>query len=248
MCIKDILQHKTWWEYSTIRLCFNTWGSSTSVGLLLLPSGGGGPLDFKWGGWLKDFFGFEFLILLGLFCGWKNLASIFGCLDLSRDILDIQTIPRFMMVPTYLRNLWGLEIRHGIFFEVYFWSRDFLGFWYLLPFDHPCSLKSKVPSLVLLSRVFCLIVIFFLCQDVSETDKEEAQAALEENVLKWVLCDIITINIYLWIISIELLRQSVSTFCLQSNLMFILICLSELCNYINLMKSKFVCSLFKMTD
>ena len=53
---------------------------------------------------------------------------------------------------------------------------------------------------------------------------------------------------YLGIISIELLRQSVSTFCLQSYLMFILICLSELCNYINLMKSKFVCSLFKMTD
>ena len=36
---------------------------------------------------------------------------------------------------------------------------------------------------------------FFFCQDVSETEKVEAQAALEENVLKWVLCDIITINI-----------------------------------------------------
>ena len=194
-------------------------------------------LFWVWNFWFWDYF-----------VGGKIWQVFFGWLDLSRDILDIQTIPRFMMVPTYLRNLWGLEIRHGIFFEVYFWSRDFLGFWYLLPFDHPCSLKFKVPSLVLLSRVFCLIVIFFLCQDVSETDKEEAQAALEENVLKWVLCDIITINIYLWIISIELLRQSVSTFCLQSNLMFILICLSELCNYINLMKSKFVCSLFKMTD
>ena len=81
------------------------------------------------------------------------------------------------------------------FFLGLFLVQGFWGFWYLLPFDHPCSLKSKLPSLVLLSQVFCLIVIFFLCQDVSETDKEEAQAALEENVLKWVLCDIITINI-----------------------------------------------------
>ena len=36
---------------------------------------------------------------------------------------------------------------------------------------------------------------FFLGQDVSETEKEEVQAALEENVLKWVLCHIIIIII-----------------------------------------------------
>ena len=90
---------------------------------------------------------------------------------------------------------WKLNM--GFFFRFIFGPGIFGGFdIILLPFNHPCSLKSKVPSLVLLCQVFCLIVIFFfLCQDVSETEKEEAQAALEENVLKWVLCDIIMINI-----------------------------------------------------
>ena len=136
----------------------------------------------------------------------------------------------------------------GFFFEVYFWSRDFWGFWYLLPFDHPCSLKSKVPSLVLLSQVFCLIVIFFPLPGCEWNWEGRITSCIRRECAKvssvWYYYN----KYYLWIISIELLRQSVSTFCLQSNLMFILICLSELCNYINLMKSKFVCSLFKMTD
>ena len=48
---------------------------------------------------------------------------------------------------------------------------------------------------IALSGVLPYCHFFFLCQDVSETEKEEAQAALEENVLKWVLCDIIIIDI-----------------------------------------------------
>ena len=31
------------------------------------------------------------------------------------------------------------------FLGVKFWSRDFLGFWFLPPIDHPCYLKSRVP-------------------------------------------------------------------------------------------------------
>ena len=112
LCMKDILQHKTWCEYSKIRLCFNTWGPSTSVGFLLLPSGGGGggTYGFQVRGMIEGLFLDLKFLILGLFCGWKNLAIFFGWLDLSRDILDIQTMRRFVMVPTYLQNLWGLEI------------------------------------------------------------------------------------------------------------------------------------------
>ena len=210
------------------------------------------------------------------------------------------------MVPTYLQNLWGLEIRHGIFFEVYFWSRDFLGFWYLRPFDHrpirltQCCTQFKSPGV----KILCVLYLhhnvaftfnwygnswnkmfypqrvwigyiglslqfeiqstllgialsgilpychffFFLLPGCEWKWKGRGTSCIRRECAKvgsvWYYYN----KYYLWIISIELLRQSVSTFCLQSNLMFILICLSELCNYISLMKSKFVCSLFKMTD
>ena len=54
---------------------------------------------------------------------------------------------------------YGSEIRHGIFWGINFgpaifggfvWSpRDFLGFWFLPPFDHPCHLKSTSSGLEL---------------------------------------------------------------------------------------------------
>ena len=54
-------------------------------------------------------------------------------------------------------NFYGSEIRHGIFgglnfgpgiFWRFVWDpSDFFGFWFLPPFDHPCHLKSGVPTL-----------------------------------------------------------------------------------------------------
>ena len=54
-------------------------------------------------------------------------------------------------------NFYGSEIRHGISLVLIFVSGiflgfvgspgDFFGFWFLPSFDHPCHLKSEVPSL-----------------------------------------------------------------------------------------------------
>ena len=191
--------------------------------------------------WVWNFWLWDFL-------GGKIWQVFFGWLDLSRDILDIQTIPRFMMVPTYLRNLWGLEIRRGIFLRFIFGPGIFGGFDICSHLIIPAAWNPKYPLCYCSLRCFALLSFFFLLPGCEWNWKGRGTSCIRRECAKvssvWYYYN----KYYLWIISIELLRQSVSTFCLQSNLMFILICLSELCNYINLMKSKFVCSLFKMTD
>ena len=93
---------------------------------------------------------------------------------------QVSSIWRFMVVPMYpcrmvpQINFYGSEIRHGIFwggggglnvspgiFLSFVWSpRDFLGFWFLPPFDHPCHLKSAVPSWAL---ALLRIIVFVQC-------------------------------------------------------------------------------------
>ena len=46
-------------------------------------------------------------------------------------------------------DFWGLNFGPGIFLGFVWNPRDFLGFWFLLPFDHPRHLKSGVPPWVL---------------------------------------------------------------------------------------------------
>ena len=42
---------------------------------------------------------------------------------------------------------WGLHFGPGIFWGRFVWGpRDFFGFWFLPSFDHPCHLKSGVPT------------------------------------------------------------------------------------------------------
>ena len=139
------------------------WGPSTSVGLFLLPSGGGGgTLDFKWRGWSKDFLGFE-IFYSGIFLGGKIWPVFFGWLDLSRDILDIQTIWRFVMVPTYLRNLQGLEIQHGIFVRFIFGPGIFGGFDICSHSIITAVWNPKYPPWYCSLRYFTLLSFFFSC-------------------------------------------------------------------------------------
>ena len=83
----------------------------------------------------------------------------------------------------------------GFFLRFIFGPGIFWGFDICSHSIIPAAWNPKYPPWYCSLRCFALLSFFFLCQDVSETEKEEAQAALEENVLKWVLCDIITINI-----------------------------------------------------
>ena len=105
--------------------------------------------DFEWQGWTNDFGGFE-IYDFGMFGGRKILAGIFqfGQLDLSR-------YRDSYIISDALWNFYGLEVRHWIFWGLYFGARmflgcvwspmDFFGFWFLPPFDHPCHLTSGVP-------------------------------------------------------------------------------------------------------
>ena len=69
-------------------------------------------------------------------------------------IRDVSRVPRLRSTSG---NFYGSEIRHGIFWGLnigpgIFWvlfkahARDFLGFLFLPPFNHPCHLKSGVPA------------------------------------------------------------------------------------------------------
>ena len=68
------------------------------------------------------------------------------------------------------------------FFEVNFWSsRDVFGFWFLLPFDHPCNLKSGVPpwACYTVSRFFVgtlFITAILICRgEIAKYDRHQTQ-------------------------------------------------------------------------
>ena len=124
-----------------------------------------GTPNFKGQGWLKDFWGFE-IFNVGIFFFGEGVGKFW----------QVSSIWRFMVVPTYpccmvpQINFYGSEIRHGIFggvkcqsrdfFEFYSRPREFLGFWFLPPFDHPCHLKSGVPPWAL---ALLRIIVFVQC-------------------------------------------------------------------------------------
>ena len=128
LCIKDILQHKTWCEYSTIRLCFNTWGPSTSVGLLLLHSRGGGTSGFQVRGMIEGLFWVWNFWFWDDFVGGKIWQVFFGWLDLSRDILDIQTTQDSWWCPhiSEIYEAWKFDM--GFFLRFIFGPGIFWGF------------------------------------------------------------------------------------------------------------------------
>lgn len=47
------------------------------------------------------------------------------------------------MVSHYIASVLAYNVQESL--GVNFWSRHFLGFWFLPPFNHPCHLKSWVP-------------------------------------------------------------------------------------------------------
>ena len=124
----------------------------------------------------------------GKFCGgpWLRVhvdhnpaLSPSGVLRISRDRDDWRIFGglKFSMLG-FLGGGWKIfaEIRHGIFFFFlgggglnvspgiflsFVWSpRDFLGFWFLPPFDHRCHLKSGVPPWAL---ALLRIIVFVQC-------------------------------------------------------------------------------------
>ena len=115
--------------------------------------GGGGSPEFKWQWRSKDALGFE-IFDFGIFCR-KLLVSIFWVAWFKQWFFWVfKTIWRFVIVPAshaaaYAHSSSGYfyssEIGYGIPWRVKFWSRDFFGFWFLPPFNHPCHLKSGVP-------------------------------------------------------------------------------------------------------
>ena len=108
---------------------------------------------------------FSMFFFGGVGGGWKILASIFN--------LKIHGSSHVSRPHGSASNFYGSEIRHGIFwgggglnvspgiFLSFVWSpRDFLGFWFLPPFDHPCHLKSGVPPWAL---AVLRIIVFVQC-------------------------------------------------------------------------------------
>ena len=106
----------------------------------------GGTLDFKWQQHLKDFSGFE-IFSFGMLLGRKILVRIFwgtslilrrdffGCSKLNGPIFVLYHLMlsgKFLWFGNSVSDFWGIK----------FWCRDFFGFWFLPPFDHPCHLKS----------------------------------------------------------------------------------------------------------
>ena len=87
-------------------------------------------------GWLdvsRDFFG-----------GIQNNLKIHG----SAGATHKNSISNLFFMLYHLMlsgKFYGWENQHGISLRVNFWSRDFCGFWFLPPFDHPHHLKSRVP-------------------------------------------------------------------------------------------------------
>ena len=196
-------------------------------------------LFWVWNFWFWDYF-----------VGRKIWQVFFGWLDLSRDInfwIFKQCEDSWWCPHNNLQNLWGLEIQHGIFFRFIF-GPGILGVLIFAPIRSSLQFEIQITLLGIALSGILPYCHFFPLPGCEWNWQGRSTSCIRRECAKvssvWYYYN----KYYLWIILIELLRQSVSTFCLQSNLMFILICLSELCNYINLMKSKFVCSLFKMTD
>ena len=86
---------------------------------------------------------------------WGGLIQVKICFDIQNKlkirgracVFWLLTVLLIFCVISFnaLWNFEGLEIRHGIFFRVGFWTRDFFRSWVLPLFNHPCHLKSGVP-------------------------------------------------------------------------------------------------------
>ena len=91
----------------------------------------------------------------------NNLAICRDFFGYSKLIFLFFVLYHFMLPANFY---YGSEFQHGILWEInfgpanffFFWGfffffflspRDFLGFWFLPSFDHPCYLKSGVPPL-----------------------------------------------------------------------------------------------------
>ena len=133
-----------------------------------------GNPDFKWWGWSKEFWGLDILdsgIFLGrknwraFFLGTWFKKGFFGYSKQSEDsdgMMNKQTqtfnfycsyfssyIIYSLLQMLRLRNLawdvFGVNFWSGFFWGGFVGSpKDFFGFWFLPPFDHPCHLKSRV--------------------------------------------------------------------------------------------------------
>ena len=151
----------------------------------------GGTLDFKWQGWSKVLAGFE-IFEFGIFFGLENFGRYFlgsliqvgisAGIQNNLKIRDSSHVSR----PRSSANkfLWS-EIQHGIFEGWNFGSgisgsrRDFFGFWFLPPFDHPYHLKSWVPSYpppptsprLYVQQWQCYRFFFFFAYSMTEGDQ-----------------------------------------------------------------------------
>ena len=101
----------------------------------------------------RIFWGLKFSIS-GFFWVGKFYQAFFslGLLDLSRDFLGIQNNPKIRdsyIICCFLETFMAWKFVIGFFWGIFWgfvWSpKDFFGFWFLPPFDHPCHLKCPSP-------------------------------------------------------------------------------------------------------
>ena len=126
--------------------------------------GGGGVLQSssdRW--WSKEVFESEIFYSCIFWVGkfglkvffWGGLIQVKICFDIQNKLKIRGSACVFWLLNVLfifcvisfnaLWNFESLEIRHGIFFRVGFWTRDFFRSWVLPLFNHPCHLKSGVP-------------------------------------------------------------------------------------------------------
>ena len=128
-------------------VCWMTW-------VAFCAQGGGYSAWFLVTGMIEGFLGvwnfrFRDFFWAGKFC---QVVFSLGLLDLSRDFLGIQNDPKIRdsyIICCFLEIFMAWKFVIGFFWEIFWgfvWSpKDFFGFWFLPPFDHPCHLKCPSP-------------------------------------------------------------------------------------------------------
>ena len=140
-------------DYFFRAACVTDWITSYLISTcrkcLAQGGGGGGTLDFKWQGWWKDFLGGVRFSLSGFFwigkfwqvffLGIQNQCFYSSCY-ITSCFLEI------FMTGDLAWNFLGVKFWSRDILRFVWSPRDFLGFWFLPPFDHPCHLKFGVPT------------------------------------------------------------------------------------------------------
>ena len=127
--------------------------------------GGWGTLDFKWQGWWKDFFEGVRFSISGFFWVGKFWQVFFWVFKTNVSIFRVISFFVLCFLEISMTGdlhgiFWGLNFSQGIFLGFVWSLRDFFGFWFLPPFDHPCHSKFGVPTWGALSHKFKCSVLW----------------------------------------------------------------------------------------